>query len=432
MQQDPLDRVRARFELYGDVYRIQFLGRERFVLRHPEHLRQVLIDQAACFEKPEQGPAARQLQRFLGQGLLTSNGALWRRQRRLIQPAFQRERLASYAQTIVARTERVLSELHQGQELELSDLMMDLTLQIVNATLFGRDSVGETRRVGAAMRTFRETFDGLGAVLPRWLPTPGTLRAERALRDMHALISSLVAAPKSEGRHDLLAQLARAVDSEGDGRGMSADLLRDELLTLLLAGHETTSHALSWTFHLLAQAPAVEHKLHAEIDRVLGLRPPTWSDLPRFVYAEQVLSEALRLYPPAYVILRTCAQPAQIGPYPVAVGTDVVLWIYHTHHDARWFPDPERFDPERFADAARKQLPACSHLPFGVGTRTCIGKNFALLEALLILVCVAQRFSLRTAPGSVVRRDAAVTLAPRGLRMQLRARPRAYAAQLRA
>lgn len=213
---------------------------------------------------------------------------------------------------------------------------------------------------------------------------------------------------------------------------MRPDLLRDELLTLLLAGHETTSHALSWTFHLLAQAPEVEHKLHAEIDRVLGLRPPTWSDLPRLVYAEQVLSEALRLYPPAYVVLRTCAQPAQIGPYPVAVGTDVVLWIYHTHHDARWFPDPERFDPERFADAARKQLPACAYLPFGVGTRTCIGKNFALLEALLILVCVGQRFSLRAALGSVVRRDAAVTLAPRGLRMQLRARPRAYAAQLHA
>lgn len=425
MQEDPLDRVRERFERYGDVYRIQFLGRERFVLRHPAHLREVLIDQAMRFEKPEQGPAARQLQRFLGQGLLTSNGALWRRQRRLIQPAFQRERLAGYAETIVACTERSLARLHDGQRLDLSDLMMELTLQVVNATLFGRDAGAEAGRVGDAMRAFRETFDGIGAVLPRWLVTPGTLRAERALRDMHALISTLVAAPKSLERDDLLAHLARAVDS--DGQGMGHQLLRDELLTLLLAGHETTSHALSWTFHLLSQAPDVERRLHAEIASVLGQRTPCWTDLPRLTYAEQVLSEALRVYPPAYVVLRTCIEPAQIGAYSVPVGTDMVLWIYHTHHDARWFPDPERFDPERFSESARKQLPACAYLPFGSGTRTCIGKNFALMEALLILVCVAQRFSLRALPGRTVKRDAAVTLAPRGLHMRLSARAHAHA-----
>jgi cytochrome P450 len=421
MQRDPLLRVRERFERYGDIYRIGFLGRERFVIRHPEHLQQVLVEQATCFEKPEQGPAARQLQRFLGRGLLTSNGELWRRQRRLVQPAFQRERLAAYAELIVEHSERVVDGLRDQQQLDLSELMMELTLRIVNATLFGRDPTGETARVASAMRTFRETFDGLGAVLPRWLPTPGSVRAERALRDMDRLIYGLLDADHAPGRSDLLARLAGAVDAEGGG-SMDRRQLRDELLTLMLAGHETTSHALSWTFHLLSQHPDVEARLHQELAQVLGGRAPTWADLPALRYCEQVLSEALRLYPPAYVILRTCREPARIGPYAVPVGTDIVLWIYHTHHDGRWHQEPERFDPERFSAARRKQLPACAYLPFGAGTRTCIGKNFALIEALLVLASLARRFSFRTLREAHVQRDAAVTLAPRGLCVRARAR----------
>ncbi|HEX6240890.1 MAG TPA: cytochrome P450, partial [Polyangiales bacterium] len=379
MQRDPLQRVRERFERYGDVYRIAFLERERFVLRHPEHLRQVLIEQASCFEKPSTGPAARQLQRFLGQGLLTSDGELWRRQRRLIQPAFQRDQLSAYADVVVAESERVAGELRDGQQLDLSARMMQLTFQIVTACLFGRDASSETERVADAMRVFRETFDGVAAIAPRWLPTPSGLRAQRSLRDLDRLMFSWIDAPTQRDQDALLSRLTRSLD--GDAAGMGRRQLRDELLTLLLAGHETTSHALSWSFYLLAQHPECESRLHAELDGVLGGRAPRWDDLPALRYAEQVLSEALRLYPPAYVVLRTSKQPARVAGYDVPVGTDMVLWIYHTHHDPRWHAEPERFVPERFAPERRRALPDCAYLPFGAGTRTCIGKSFALMEA---------------------------------------------------
>jgi cytochrome P450 len=189
---------------------------------------------------------------------------------------------------------------------------------------------------------------------------------------------------------------------------------------LFIAGHETTSHALSWTWHLLSTHPEVEQKLHAELARVLGGRAPTWSDLEQLPYAEQVLSESMRLYPPAYVLARVAKEGAVVGGYTIPRGSDVVMWTYLTHHDARWFPDPERFDPERFSPTNRKTIPQCAYIPFGAGTRTCIGKQFALVEALLILTRTAQRFRLAAVPGAKVERDMSVTLAPkRGLTLRV-------------
>jgi cytochrome P450 len=434
MRSGPTERIRERFERYGDIYCAPFLGRDVIVLRHPEHLHEVLVAQASKFEKPSEGLTARQLQRLLGQGLLNSNGELWRRQRRLIQPAFRRERLEEYSGLILEHTERMLDGWQDGARINASREMMELTLRIVSKALFDHRVTDETDRVATAMRVLRQSFGGIDALLPEWLPLPSRRRTLTALADMDAMIYELIDArlfartPEGVLRHgsgrDLLSTLAAArADEVNDGEGMSRRQLRDELVTLFLAGHETTSHALSWTWHLLSIHPEVEQRLHDELTRVLQGRAPTWSDLEHLPYAEQVLSESMRLYPPAYVLARVANADSVIGGYTIKPGTDVVMWTYLTHHDARWFPDPERFDPERFSATRRKDIPQCAYVPFGAGTRTCIGKQFALMEALLILTRAAQRFRLSAAPGSSVERDMSVTLAPKGgLPMRVRAR----------
>jgi cytochrome P450 len=423
MRREPVTRVQERFERFGDIYYAPFLKRDVYVLRHPEHVHEVLITQASKFEKPSEGLTATQLRRLLGEGLLNSNGELWRRQRRLIQPAFRRERLEEYAGLIVEHSEAMLSGWRDGGEIDASREMMELTLRIVSSALFDHQVTDESDRVAAAMRVFRSSFGGIDSVLPDWLPTPGKRRAQRVRDNIDEIVYALIDRPGAAQRHDLSSTLSQALDEQGDGQGMSRRQLRDELLTLFIAGHETTSHALSWTWHLLARHPDVASKLQREIEGVLAGRAPTLPDLLRMPYLEQVLSESMRLFPPAYVLARVAIEDARIGGYLVPKGADVVIWIYHVHHDARWFPDPERFEPERFEPARRKQLPQSAYLPFGAGTRSCIGKQFAMFEAQLVLACVARRFSLEALSAAPVQRDMAITLAPRGgLRMRVRAR----------
>jgi cytochrome P450 len=423
MRSGPAERIRARFERYGDIYCARFLGRDVFVLRHPEHLQEVLITQASKFEKPSEGITARQLSLLLGQGLLNSNGELWRRQRRLIQPAFRRERLEEYATLILEHTEQMLDSWHDGASVDASREMMELTLRIVSKALFNHRVTDETDRVASAMRVLRQSFGGFQALLPAWIPLPSRMQTLRALADMDAIIYELMDAPRESGGRDLLSTLAAAFAAEGGKRDEQRRQLRDELVTLFIAGHETTSHALSWTWHLLSTHPEVEQKLHAELARVLGGRAPRWSDLEHLPYAEQVLSESMRLYPPAYVLARVSNADAVVGGYTIPRGSDVVMWTYLTHHDARWFPDPERFDPERFSPTSRKTIPQCAYVPFGAGTRTCIGKQFALVEALLILTRTAQRFTLSAVPGARIERDMSVTLAPKhGLTLRVGSR----------
>lgn len=243
-----------------------------------------------------------------------------------------------------------------------------------------------------------------------------------ALAQMDEIVYALIDRAKRPGSHDLISVLAPTIDAP-NGRGMSRRQLRDELLTLLIAGHETTGHALSWTLHLLATHPQVARRLESEIDAALGTRTLGLSDLLRVPYLDQVFCEALRLFPPAYVVARVAAADAEIGGYAIPAGASVVLWIYHAHHDPRWFPDPERFDPDRFSPERRKSLPACAFMPFGAGTRTCIGKHFAMLEVQLILLCILRRFRLQPAQRGTVQRATAMTLHPRGaLRLSVQAR----------
>lgn len=417
MRSDPTDAVSERFQRYGDLYHLSFLGRDVYVTRHPEHIQQILVSQAERFEKPRGGVVATQLRRLLGDGLLLSNGDLWRRQRRMIQPAFRRERIDQYARLVINLAEEFAIRLQDSQELDVSRSMMELTLHIVSKALFDHDIGGDRDRVADATRVFRKAFGGLQALLPPTLPTPQNRRVQRAIGDLDALIYGLIDERRkshASASVDLLSALSGAVDREGDGAAMERSLIRDELLTLLLAGHETTSHALSWTFHLLSQHPEVEARLRSEVLSVLGTRTPEPGDADKLHYTEQVLSEAMRLYPPAYVLARVCVEEAQVGGFTVPVGTDAVIWIHHVHRDPRWFPNPGRFDPDRFSAARKGTIPPFAYLPFGLGTRTCIGKHFALMEAKLVLACTLRRVSLQELGGPAVARDMAVTLAPRG------------------
>jgi cytochrome P450 len=405
---DPTAEIGRRFALYGDLYHARFFGRDVFATRDAELAKQILITQADVFGKPREGIVARQLKRLLGDGLVLSEGELWRRQRRLIQPAFRPQRLVQYAQLVIALSEEFARTQRDGAQLDVSRSMMELTLRIVAKALFDKDAGPDVARVARATQVFRAGFGGVGALLPRWLPTARNRGNARALADFDALIYQLLDEHQGEG---VISALASAVE---DGQGMERKLIRDELTTLLLAGHETSSHALSWTFHLLARHPHVEARVREEARAVFGDRRPEPGDVERLVYCEQVLSEAMRLYPPVYVLARVANRDTELGGYPVARGTDAVVWLYHLHHHPRYWPDPERFDPERFAPAQKSRLVDGAYLPFGLGTRTCIGKQFALMEAKLVLAITLRELSLRDGTLKPVARDLAVTMAPRG------------------
>lgn len=410
-----LSVVGDRFERYGDVYYAPFLGRDVYVLRHPDQVHEVLVQKAASFGKPESGTTARLLRKLLGEGLLNSNGETWRRHRRLVQPAFAPSHLERYGEVMARFADAASDRLVDGARVDLSAEMMELTLRVVAKTLFDHDVTSETDHVARAMRVFRSSFGGIDTVLPEWLPTPSRRRSRAAIAAIDALVYSLIDEREKKGfGDDLLSTLVAASHAAEPGDRLGRKQLRDEVLTLFLAGHETTSHALTWTFHLLAANPAAESRLFEEVDSVLAGRVPTTDDLPRLPLTERVLMEAMRLYPPAYVLARVATEDVEIGGWTIPRGADVIVWIYHTHRDARFHPDPSRFDPDRFLPERAKALPPCAYLPFGAGSRTCIGKRFAMIEAQLVLAALARKARFRPVSGHRPGLDASVTLAPRG------------------
>jgi len=413
--------VGRRFHRYGDLYYAPFLGRDVYVLRHPAHIEDALLTQGAKFGKPTTGLTATNLERLLGQGLLNTNGDEWRRRRRLIQPAFSGRRLESYSEIVIDYTDERLARWRDGARIDLSREMMELTLRIVSRALFAHETSGEGDRVAEAMDTFRRSFGGIENLLPDWAPLPAKRRSLAALAAIDEIVYGMIdaATPASQGGgEDLLSILLDG----SEGERLERSELRDELLTLFIAGHETTSHALSWTFHLLARNPGALERSVAEVDTVLGGRTPTMADLPALPWSLKVLEEAMRIYPPAFAIARTSTEDATLGGYEIPAGADLAIWILHAHRDARWFADPLAFRPERFAPDARRSLPRCAYMPFGAGQRTCIGKRFALMEAHLVLARILQSFRLEGVPGHEVTPHMAVTMAPAdGLPMVVRA-----------
>lgn len=384
MTSDALGTVGGRFHTYGDLYFTVSRGDPLYVTRHPDHARAVLVEQAAAFEK-----RSVDLEAFLGQGLLTANGDDWRRARRLIQPAFARPRLAAYADVMVEHAARLAADWRAGEVRDLASEMVALTLGIVCETLFGQAATPQADAIGAAMDQVQDSLTALD-LLPAWVPTPLHRRTERARRVLDDAVLGLVRDRRAAGGggDDLLGALVAAADEEG---AIDDRLLRDQLVTLFLAGHETTSLALTWAIQLLVANPEAMATLRAESARVLGARAATLADLEALPYLGQVLDETMRLYPPAYAIPRLARAEAEIGGYRLEPGAEIIVWVYHLQRDARWFDDPNAFRPERFAADAGGLAHPQAYMPFGAGQRACIGRHFALFEAKLVLATLLQR-----------------------------------------
>lgn len=408
---------------HGDVALFRIGPRRMYLLSHPDAVRQVLVTDHRNFIK---SLALQRSRVLLGTGLLTSEGEFHLRQRRMAQPAFRRDRVAAAGAAMVAHAARTAEAWTAGTTLDVTREMNRLTLGIAAETLFGADVSAEADEIGRALTDalslFKRLSNPLGPLLDR-LPVPGTLRGRRARARLDATIYRIIEARRrGEPRDDLLGLLLAARDDEGDGGGMTDEQLRDEVLTLFLAGHETTANALAWTWHLLGAHPEAERALHAELDAVLGDRDPAAEDFGALPYTRAVVAEAMRLYPPAWAVGRQPLADFEVGGYRVREGSVVLMSPWVTHHDPRWWPQPERFLPERWTPEMEAALPRMAYFPFGGGPRKCIGEGFAWMEAVLVLATLARRWRLRPVAGTDVGYEALITLRPTGLRMAAEAR----------
>jgi cytochrome P450 len=409
---------------YGDLVSARFGPRQVLFANHPDVVEEVLVNQNRKFIKHYR---LRQTARTLGQGLLTSEGEFWRGQRKLAQPGFHRERIANYASLMVDSTMRMLRSWSDGQVRDVQADMMRLTLEIVAKTLFDAEIGGETGDASAAMETLTHAFVARTGNLftpPHWVPTPLNLRIERAIRRLERILMTIISERRASGedRGDLLSMLLHAQDEES-GRKMSDQQLRDELMTLFLAGHETTANTLAWTWVLLSGHPDAEARLHTELDLVLGDRLPMVADLPMLRYTESVVNETLRFYPTVWVIGREPIEPVELGGYLIPTGTTVFMPQWVIHRDGRWFDDPEAFRPERWADGLMQRIHRYAYFPFGGGPRICIGNNFALMEATLILATIARRYRLTLTSDARIAPLPTITLRPaHGVKVELKKR----------
>ena len=406
---------------YGDVVRLRFVNVPVYLLNHPDHVEYVLVKNNRNFIKSK---GVRHSLGFLGDGLLTSEGDFWRRQRRLAQPAFHRERIDAYGGVMVECAERAISGWKGSETRDVHEDMGRIALDVVAKTLFGTLLTVEFEQVGAALETITQRFTGRGGVLfhiPEKVPTPANLRFRRAVRLLNGIIYKIIEERRagSEGDGDLLSMLLEARDEE-TGESMSDRQLRDEVMTIFLAGHETTANALSWTWYLLARHPEAEARLLEELGEVLGGCAPTVGDLPRLRYTDMVVKESMRLYPPAWAFGRETVEDCEIGGYHVPAGTQLVMSQWVMHRDPRYYERAGEFRPERWVDGSVEKLPPYAYFPFGGGPRLCIGHSFAKMEAVLLLATITQKFRLRLALDRPVEPQPSITLRPRnGMRVAL-------------
>jgi len=426
VRKDPLGMLLRLAREYGDIVCIPVVGQNRILVNRPDYVQQVMLFQHAKFHKSELTKLA--VGPLLGQGLLISEGDFWRRQRRLAQPAFHRSRTNAYAPAMLDCARNQAQTWRDGETRNVAEMMMALTLEVAVRTLFGTTLPGEAEGVGRAM-TFLMRYS-LGRArapwhIPRNWPTPKNRRANREFEFMDSLVYRIISERKGNGgahrNGDLLSLLTAAMDE--DGSQMTPQQLRDETMTLFVAGHETTALTLAWTWLLLSENPEAEARLHEELKNVLGGRSPEAADLERLPYLHAVVQESLRVYPPAYIMARTSIAPVSIGGYDFPAGSTMLASQWVAHRDPRYFEEPEKFRPERWLDGLEERLPAGAYFPFGDGPRRCIGQGFALLESSLVIAEIAQKFRFRLVPGTVVTPEPLVTLRPRdGIPMTIHAR----------
>ncbi|HWX55451.1 MAG TPA: cytochrome P450 [Verrucomicrobiae bacterium] len=439
---DPLGLLERVARAYGDITEIRAGFMRRVLINHPDLITQVLIIQQNKFQKSE---ITRQLLgELLGQGLLTSEGDFWRRQRRLAQPAFRRSRINEYAPTMVQVAEETMHGWRNGQVTDIVEQMMALTLEVAVRALFGTTLPSEAAAVGRAT-TFLMRYQ-LGRMrsplrLPKNWPTAANRRAERERQVLDKLVYRVIeqkqasvkqpsadscphhASGSNGNRHDddVLSLLMAAMDE--DGSQMTPQQLRDETMTLFLAGHETTALSLAWTWYLLGENPKAEARLQEELHGVLGGRMPEAADLERLPYLRAVVDESLRLYSPASLMSRMSIAPFSLGGYDFPTGTTVLMSQWIMHRDPRFYDDPNSFRPERWLAGLEDRLPKGAYFPFGDGPRRCIGQDFAILDTMLVLAAIAQKFSFRLVPGHPIVPEQLVTLRPRhGIKMTIQER----------
>ncbi len=384
---DPLAVFTGWAREFGDIFYYRAGWIHVYFLNSPELIESVLVTNQQNFRKDRVIQNSRW---FLGQGLLTSEGGEWLRQRRLSQPAFHRERLALYARIINGCAEEMLDSWKDGENRDVHQEMMQLTLRVVAKVLFSVDVKNESKEVAAALNLLMKHSSGARMLLPPWvryLPLPFLIRVRRAVRQLDEVV------------YRIIRERRRSENDNGD---------------------QTTALSLSWAWFLLSENPEAENKLHHELARVLDGKNPSFEDLPRLCYTEAVVKESMRLYPPAWSLARTAARDFEVGGYLVPAGANVVMSQWIMHRDPRFFPSPEQFDPGRWFEEPTQRLPRFAYFPFGGGPRYCVGASFAMMEATLLLAAIAQRFRLRMVPGHNVVPVPSITLRPKyGIKMSL-------------
>lgn len=410
---------------YGDVTSFRVGPVRVYMLSHPDDIETVLVKEHKRFDKDQ---ITLSLEEVLGWGLVTSSGDLWRRQRKLAAPLLQRRQIAQYADVMVAQTRRELERWEADSVRDTHADVMGLTLDIVLRTLFDAPDLDDVHaRAGDAIETvmvqFQTMLDTWRRFAPRWLPHQSRRKLRGGVRALDEIVHRIIEETRGRGADgdDLVSRLLSA--RYDDGSSISDKQLRDEVITMVIAGHETTAMALTWAWYLLSEHPAVRQRLEAEVDEVLQGRAATFEDVARLEFTDAVIREAMRIYPPVWAMGRAPRETVTFRGYEIPRGAEIFIPQWVVHRDPRWYEDPEAFLPERWLDGLAKRIPRFAYFPFGGGPRICIGNHFATMEAVLILATVAQRFRLDHVAGHPVATLPSITLRVRhGLKMTVRAR----------
>ena len=419
-RKDPTGFLLETAREFGDVSSFRLGLRRAYLVNRPDLVEEVLVHGTRYFTK---SPILQRARSLLGDGLLTSEGDFHIRQRKAIQPAFYRDRLSGYAATMVSCAEHIAGEWQDGAVLHVQQEMMRITLAVVGLTLLGLDIEKDAPDIGEALTDVLSRFDAMlspfATLLTKVPLTKSAKRAHAASEFLDRTIYRLVRERResSAPKNDLLSTLIEAAE---DGNRMTDQQVRDQALTLMLAGHETTAVSLTWTWYLLSQNAAVEERFRAELNEVLGDRSPTWDDIPKLVYTERIFAESLRLYPPAWAIGRMARSQFRLFNYLVPKKAICIMSPYVMHRHPRFWPDPDKFDPDRWLPEARESRPKFAYFPFGGGPRTCIGERFAWTEGVLLLAAIGRKWRLHAVPGHRVELLPQITLRPRhGMPMKL-------------